>query len=1496
MINLDFSTYVLDRTRDFTGREWVFQAVNDWLDDPAGERFFLLTGEPGCGKTAIASRLCQFSQGIVPPPDGLQHLTQGFLSAIHFCLARDALWIDPLVFAGALATQLANRYPAYRRALANLQEDRQVQVDVRQKVQEVVNGQVIGVVINVSAPSPESAFNRVVREPLEVLFRAGFDQQVIILVDALDEALSSSLVPNIVSLLSQIDKLAPFVRFLLTTSQEAGVENDLRSVRELSLSTTDDRRNLEDVHEYVQVRLRNDLALAERAVQLELAQVNTLVQAVGRKSGGNFLYVRFLLDAMGQGLRSLTELEGLPEGLDGLYFDSLDRVVKLGKRDWFTEYRPLMGVLSVAQESLTLAQLQAFTAQPESSIWQYLSDLQQFIQEVEPKGNQGEKTYRLYHQSLADFLHKPWLSIERKQRPNKFYLPAKEFHKKLADGCGRGDLAAIWQDVHLDSVEQARRVYARQFYIVHLYRAQEWQRLFAVLDAGSYGQAKIRHEPSMRSFASDLDLGRQAAAWEGWPLNKGLALLPQLWQYTLLRCSLASRADDYPQEAFELLFLLGREPEVMGLVELLTRPQRKVELLLSIAKRMAVQPGREQERLDFLLRAWEIGRALELSATSSQMLRELLKALALAQQWERAEAVVREIDDRKSYFKAEALRELGAAFAQAQQWERAESIWGEAETLIRTFEKDWTKANALRELGAAMAQAQQWERAEAVIRSISEGDSLDTIRKVEMLYELGAAFAQAQQWERAVALWTEAEALADTILLRPERAEALIKLKISLAQSRTQEGAEALWAEAEALVRTIGLSMVKTRALRELGTAYARARQWERAKSAVLRIKELNQRIQALQELGVLLARAQQWEYANAMWVEVEDAVRKLAEAAGYSRLSTSWFTGQAAFALSKLGAVLAQVRQWERAEAVWAEAERLARTIKHNYGRAQALCQLGIAQAEAQRWEPARALCAEAEATVHTVKQSDGHAQALSGLGFAFIRAQQWERAEAVLRTIEVSDSRNSLCSRLAFVFIREQQWERAEVVIRMIDDDKWQASELRELVAALVQGQLWGHAEVLARTIQQGETRVFVLSKLGVALAQAQQWERAEALWAEAEALVRSTSQIELRSFLLSRFGLTLARVQRWERAEAIIRTIEQHEKRIEALCELAMQLAWAQQWEHASALWAETEMAACLIEQSEKRAEVLCAMAISAARAQQWERAEALVDLIGQSEKRVKALCEMAMSLTRAQQREHAEAIWDEVEAVARAIGHGEKRAKALQELAQAFIWTQRWERAEAVLQKIEVSGSRNRLWRTLGSSLAEQQQWERAEAVISMIDSRTERNEALQDLGQALARAQQWERAEALAHSMGYSDERAWILHALCVALAKAQQWERAEATAYTIQKSDLRAMALEDLAEALARAQQWERAEAIIHRPECISCELAVSRELVRVMNSLGKQEQTLRLVQRRWLYAASTREYAFDLLSLADGLIPLKPEIGNAFYEAFTWVDNFLKT
>jgi hypothetical protein len=85
---LDFSRYIADRTVNFTGRAWVFEKISEWLAQSAGSRFFLLTGEPGSGKTSLAARLSQFSSAEITPPDDCNSLTSGFLTAIHALIQK----------------------------------------------------------------------------------------------------------------------------------------------------------------------------------------------------------------------------------------------------------------------------------------------------------------------------------------------------------------------------------------------------------------------------------------------------------------------------------------------------------------------------------------------------------------------------------------------------------------------------------------------------------------------------------------------------------------------------------------------------------------------------------------------------------------------------------------------------------------------------------------------------------------------------------------------------------------------------------------------------------------------------------------------------------------------------------------------------------------------------------------------------------------------------------------------------------------------------------------------------------------------------------------------------------------------------------------------------------------------------------------------------------------------------------------------------------------
>jgi hypothetical protein len=56
---INFSAYIAERTRDFTGREWVFAELDRWLVTADVPQYFIITGAPGIGKTAVAARLTQ---------------------------------------------------------------------------------------------------------------------------------------------------------------------------------------------------------------------------------------------------------------------------------------------------------------------------------------------------------------------------------------------------------------------------------------------------------------------------------------------------------------------------------------------------------------------------------------------------------------------------------------------------------------------------------------------------------------------------------------------------------------------------------------------------------------------------------------------------------------------------------------------------------------------------------------------------------------------------------------------------------------------------------------------------------------------------------------------------------------------------------------------------------------------------------------------------------------------------------------------------------------------------------------------------------------------------------------------------------------------------------------------------------------------------------------------------------------------------------------------
>jgi hypothetical protein len=433
---IDFSKYADERARHFTGREWVFKVVDDWLGKAGGSRYFLLTGEPGCGKTTIAAQIFRISRGKAPVPPGVTRIFPNLLNAAHFCSARDSTWIDPRIFARSVSLQLAGRFQEFSQALIETGEKAthmQAQVTAGVAHEHAV---VAGFIINnliLAGGNSQEAFNRTVVEPLQTIFQKGFNQPMIILVDGLDESLHHRGDVSIPMLFSGLKSLPSQVRFILTSRRDPRVENELPDADTLFLSALNfEEHNRKDVRAYVDWRFKEDKDLEEVVTQAGPTKVSGSAETIAQKSEGNFRYVSFLLDAMAKGQRGLDDLEGIPAGLDGLYSDSLRRIVGLGKKDWASTYAPFLGVLSVAQSNLTAAQIKSFSGLPEGTVWGCLGDLQQFIEAVEAEKGKGEDQYRFYHQSVIDFLRSRQLNVEQKKLHNQYFLAQKEWHQRLA--------------------------------------------------------------------------------------------------------------------------------------------------------------------------------------------------------------------------------------------------------------------------------------------------------------------------------------------------------------------------------------------------------------------------------------------------------------------------------------------------------------------------------------------------------------------------------------------------------------------------------------------------------------------------------------------------------------------------------------------------------------------------------------------------------------------------------------------------------------------------------------------------------------------------------------------------------------------------------------------------------------------------------------------------------------------------------------------------------
>ncbi|MFM6081941.1 MAG: hypothetical protein ACKPCI_26090, partial [Dolichospermum sp.] len=128
------------------------------------------------------------------------------------------------------------------------------------------------------------------------------------------------------------------------------------------------------------------------------------VKTIAAKSENNFMYLRYVLEAIAEGFYQDEKLEELPKGLEG-YYESHWRIMGMTKKRLPKDKIKIIYAICFAKEAISDDLIAKYSKQSKLKVLEVLRDWTQFL-EIQKQENNQPNLYRFYHESFRDFLQK----------------------------------------------------------------------------------------------------------------------------------------------------------------------------------------------------------------------------------------------------------------------------------------------------------------------------------------------------------------------------------------------------------------------------------------------------------------------------------------------------------------------------------------------------------------------------------------------------------------------------------------------------------------------------------------------------------------------------------------------------------------------------------------------------------------------------------------------------------------------------------------------------------------------------------------------------------------------------------------------------------------------------------------------------------------------------------------------------------------------------------